>query len=299
MSDGRSSAWRWLVLGACAGVAIAAASLVRGGGGAEVVVPPGAGDVVALVNGVPITQESLARFASAVARDRGRLDLDPAERRRLLSRLIDEELLLQRGITLDLPRREQSARSAIVTAMVDSLTSAEASEPTREDLEAFLRESPGSFVRPGRVTIEAVRVPLDLPTPADAPARAAEVARRAKAGESLAVIGAELAAPIDPPLPSGPISIDALRDRAGGIVVQAVSALTPGETSEPVRAMDGYWVVHLAAREPDFAPPLEQIYEPVRQAWTLREHERRLGEALAQMRAEAKVEIVDPELAEP
>jgi parvulin-like peptidyl-prolyl cis-trans isomerase-like protein len=289
----------WLAVGAALGVAVAAASLVRSGGSAPELVPAraaDAGDAIAIVNGQPISREALARFVSAIARGRGRLELDRAEQQRVLARLIDEELLLQRGLSLGLERREPDVRRAIVAAVVDSITTEQMTEPTREDLEKYLRDNPAQFVRPGRVVIEAARIPLAQPSPAEARERADEAVRRARAGESLGPIGAELGAPIDPPLPAGPIGVDALRDRAGELVVQAVARLAPGETTDPVRTMDGYWIVRLVAREPDAPPALEDVYELVRQAWTQKEHDDRLADAMAALRKQAKIEILDPEL---
>jgi hypothetical protein len=287
------SALLWLVAGAVLGIAVAAASLVHGGAAKPIAAPAAAdaSDAVARVNGEPITRDSMARFANAIARSRGRLELDDDERRRVLARLVDEELLFQRGLALGMDRSEPSARRAIVSAMMDSLTADNTREPTREDLEQLLRDDPGDFVRPGRVTIEAARLPLDAP-----PERVAEAVRRARAGESLVPIGAELGAPIDPPLPAGPTEIDALRDRVGGLVVQAIANLAPGETSDAIRAMDGYWVVHLVAREPDTAPPLDEVYEPVRQLWIQRDHEKGLADAMQTLRDAADVEILDPSL---
>jgi hypothetical protein len=290
----------WLAAGAAIGIAVAAASLVQSGGAPAPAPPPArgadSGDAVAIVNGQPITREALARFVVAIARGRGRLELDRAEKQRVLAHLIDEELLLQRGLALGLDRREPDVRRAIVAAVVDSITTESMTEPTREALQKYLRDNPAQFVRPGRVVIKAARIPLDRPSPAEAPGRAAEAARRARAGESLGPLGAELGAPIDPPLPTGPIAIDALRDRAGELVVQAVARLAPGETTDPVRTMDGYWIVRLVAREPDVQPALEDVYELVRQAWTQKEHDDRLADAMAALHADAKIEILDPEL---
>jgi hypothetical protein len=287
----------WLAAGALAGIALAAASLVRCGapatGSAGAAAPP---DSVALVNGEPISREALARFTAAIARERGRLDLDPAEQRRILERLIDEELLLQRGVALGLERREPAARRAIVSAVVDALTSAESAEPDRAALEAFYREDPAAWARPGRVMLEAARIPAEVPEP-EASQRADEIVRRARAGESLAEIAADLAQPIEPPLPAEPIEVEALRDRVGGVVVAALLALQPGAVSEPVRAFDGVWVVRLVAREPDVVPPLEDVWEQVQQAWLAREHEKTLQAAIAALRSEARVEILDPALA--
>jgi hypothetical protein len=291
MSDALASHSRralvWLAIGALAGIGLAAATLVHAPG----TVSPALGSgVVALVNGQPIQREALARYAATVARERGHLELDAAQESRILDRLIDEELLLQRGLALGIERNEPSARRAIVSAVIDGITSADAREPDRAALEAFYRENGARWTRPGDVLVEMAWVPKDAP---DAEARAAEMVRRAGAGESLDVINAELGAPIEPPLPKDRVSPEVLRDRVGDVVVQALLALPPGETSEPVRAFDGLWVVRLLARDPDVQPPLDAVYEPVRQAWLEREHEERLVRELAVLREQATIERGD------
>jgi hypothetical protein len=256
-------------------------------------------DAVALVNGLPITRDALARFTGALARERGRIDLDPAEQSRILGRLIDEEVLLQHGIALGLDRSEPDARRAIVSAVVDSMTTASMREPSRADLEAYYRDQGKSFARRGPLQVEVAWVPVGAIPDDEAKRRAGEIARRARAGESLAALAAELGSPLDPPLPPGPATPDALRDRFGAVVVQALARLAPGETGDPVRAVDGWWVVRLVAREPDVVPPLDEVLEPARQAWVEQDREARLEEGIASLRANAAIEIADPELVAP
>ena len=81
--------------------------------------------------------------------------------------------------------------------------------------------------------------------------------------------------------------------------MDAIARMTPGETSEPIRAMDGYWVVHLFAKEADTTPGIEEIEGPLREEWVRREHDRLLDEAIAAMRDAARIEILDPELRAP
>jgi hypothetical protein len=294
MQRGSASALRWLVVGVIAGAAIAAATLVRGGAPnatrATASVPS---EAVAVVNGKPVTRDALARFTGAIARERGRLELDPAEQRRILDRLIDEELLLQHGIALGLDRSEPSARRAIVSAVIDTLTTAEMRDPDRSDLEAFYRDYGKTLARAGAVQVEVAFVPVGAIAEDDAKQRASEIARRARAGESLAALGQ----PLDPPLAAGPTNFDVLRDRFGNVVVQALAHLAPGEISDPVRAMDGYWVTRLVAREPDVVPPLDDVADAVQQAWVQHEHDALLTHEIERLRKQAAVAITDPALA--
>ncbi len=292
------TALRWLVLGAIAGAAIAGATLVRGGAPDSVgatALP--SSDIVATVNGKPVTREALARYIGALARERGSLDLNPAEQRRLLDRLIDEEVLLQYGVALGLERSEASARRAIVAAVIDTLTTSEMREPDRSELEAFYRDYGKTVARAGAVEVELALVPVGALAEDDAKARATEIARRARAGESLATLADELAQPLDPPLAAGPTYFDALRDRFGNVVVQALAQLSPGAVSDPVRAMDGYWVTRLVTREPDVVPPLDDVTDAVQQAWVQHEHDALLTREIERLRTQADVTITDPALA--
>jgi len=290
---GSANALRWLVVGAIAGAAIAAATLVRGGAPNVATAADVPSEAVAMVNGRAVTRDALARFTGAIARERGRLDLDPAEQRRILDRLIDEELLLQRGIALGLDRSEPSARRAIVSAVIDTLTTAEMRDPDRSELETFYRDYGKALARAGAVQVEVAFVPVGAGAEDEAKQRAVEIARRAQAGESLAALGQSL----DPPLPAGPTSFDALRDRFGNVVVQALARLAPGEISDPVRAVDGYWVTRLIAREPDVVPPLDDVVDAVQQAWVQHEHDALLTREIERLRKQADVRITDRSLA--
>jgi len=180
-----------------------------------------------------------------------------------------------------------------VSAVIDTLTSAEMRDPDRSDLEAFYRDYGKTLARAGAVQVEVAFVPVGAIAEDDAKQRASEIARRARAGESLAALGQ----PLDPPLAAGPTNFDVLRDRFGNVVVQALAHLAPGEISDPVRAMDGYWVTRLVAREPDVVPPLDDVADAVQQAWVQHEHDALLTREIERLRNQADVTITDAPLA--
>jgi hypothetical protein len=291
------SAERWLALGGLAGLALAAGALLHPG---ERGAPAEGGGVVAWVGGRPISRDTFARYVGAAARERGRIELDRETRRALLERLIDEELLLQQGLALDLERREPTARRAIVSAVIEGITSDEdPAEETRDKLAAFYAAHAAEFARPGPVAIEAALVPVAAGEEAAAHARAVEIAQRARAGEPLAELAAALGRAPDPPLPAEPLSLEALGARFGDVVAESVGRLAPGAVGDPVRAAEGWWVVRLVSRGADATPPLDDVLEPVRSAYRMKLHDERLERRLAELRARAEVRIADPDLAGP
>ena len=295
----RGRARALLVLGALAGIALAALALLRSGP-MDAERPASGVDAVAWVEGEPIPRETFARFLGLVARERGVLDLDAAERRALLDRLVDEELLLREGLALGLARREPGARCAIVSAVIDGVTSADgAPEPDRVALEALYDETREQWLRHGSVAAEAALVPVppggDAAADMAARVRALAIVERAEAGASLAALAAEAGLPPEPPLPAAPIPLPALRERLAGVAVEALLALEPGAVSEPVRSAEGWWVVRLLARGEPEAPPLAVIAPELRNLWLQRHHEERLRAHLAELRSRAEIRIVGEE----
>jgi hypothetical protein len=293
-----------LVLGAVAGVALAGFALVRGAAEPQASDQQRSRDVVAWVGDEPISRESFARFAAGVNAQRGGGSRDPATQRALLDRLVDEKLLLQEGIPLGLDRREPDARRAIVSAVVDLVTSREGIlDPDPATLAAYYARTQGQWARPGPIRIAAARVPLApaATTAQAAAARAAalDLARRARAGTSLAELAAAAGYAPEPPLPSDLVPPEQLRGRLPETALDAVVRLQPGQVTDPVRDAGGWWVVALLAREPDRAPPLESVASEVRNAWIRDQHEARLRAHLKELRARTPVRIAPGFLAAP
>ncbi len=64
--------------------------------------------------------EAYERVLAALAAD-SRNPVDDADKRRLLDRLIDEELLVQRGLELGLASSDGAVRKAVAGAMIESI----------------------------------------------------------------------------------------------------------------------------------------------------------------------------------
>jgi SurA N-terminal domain len=149
-----------LVAGMLAGAALAVLHLVR----VPDAVEP-ATDAVAWVNDRPISRTSYENALQAVAGDRKSGTLREDDRERVLQRLIDQELLLDRAIELGLHERDPQIRNQLATAMIDFLVRRAEDEARAADeaaLRAFYEEQRFRFERSPqyRIAVEGGAVPL-------------------------------------------------------------------------------------------------------------------------------------------
>jgi len=278
-----------LAIGAGAGVALAATGLVASGVTRGRGLPPGA---VARVNGALLRADDYTRSLDALERDR-RGGAEPADRRFVLDRLIDEELLVQRGLELGLARQDARVRRDLTAAVIDAVvTEHEDGTPSDADLEAFYRRERDFFARPGRLRVRQLWCRAD--TAADAPsaeARARAAAASLRAGEDFAGVRARLGDPEIAPLPDALLSPAKLLDHLGPTALRAALELEAGAVSDPVRSATGYHVLQVVEREAEWVPPREEIADEVLAEYRRRRGERALRAYLDGLRARADVEI--------
>ncbi len=123
------------------------------------------GDAVAWVNDRAISRASYESALQAVAGDRKDGTLREDDRRRVLDRLIDQELLIDRAVELGLHERDPQIRNQLATAMIDFLVRRAEDEAAGADdgaLSAFYEQNQFRFQRSAqyRIQIEGASVPL-------------------------------------------------------------------------------------------------------------------------------------------
>jgi parvulin-like peptidyl-prolyl isomerase len=276
-----------LALGMLAGAALAALGLARDAVVATRGLPPGA---VAVVNGEPISRESLETALALVARDR-KAPLTGDEKRQVLDRLVDEELLLQRAIALGLPRSDRKIRGELVASVIDAAAGGEPREPGEAELRAFYDENAAAFAGPPPLRVAQVFVAVGPRSDDEARARAEAAAGRLRGGEDLAAVRRALGDPPAVELPPSFVPASRLRDVLGPAAAEAALALPAGEVSEPQRSADGYRVLVVLERGQADPAPFES-----RRADVLGEFRRRRGEAalqaeLASLRRDADIVV--------
>jgi parvulin-like peptidyl-prolyl isomerase len=276
-----------LALGAAAGIALAVASVLAP---PEPLDPGVSGDVVATVNGRPIRRAALERAVAGLATDLDRA-VTAAEKARVLERLIEEELLVQRGLSMNLPGVDPHVRSNLVGVVIETIVAnAESADATPEALRAFYENNLDYFARPGRLSLRQIFV--SAYGDEDAARRRAETAvLRLEAGEPFPLVARELGDEEIAPLPAGLISIETAREVLGPTALASALRLEPGERSAVVRSGTGFHVMEMLDRRAPETPPLEKIKDAVEGEYRRRQGEGALRDTLDDLRAGAEVRV--------
>ena len=281
---------RLLAMGATIGLVMATAGVVEDA--PELGWPD---EAAVLVNGVTIRQSAYQRALDALAQD-SREPLSDDDREHVLSRLIEEELLVQRAQSLGLDRTDPVVRNTLVSAMIETIVSGVGQEePSIEEVARFYESNREFFAPTDRLWVRQLRFPVPRGSgdegDRDARERAREAARRLRAGEALPVVGEALGAGGVVAVPDGPLPLAKLREYLGPTPARAAAALEAGEVSDPVRGGSAWHVLLLVDRIASPAQPLPVIESQVRAEMRRRAGDESLRSYLDDLRADADVRL--------
>jgi hypothetical protein len=270
-------AGRFLAIGAALGLAAA----LWGALGEPGLGRPGR-DAIATVDGVSVSRADYERALGSLAADK-RSPLTTEDARRALDRLIDEELLVRRGLDLGLGTSDLAVRKALVDAMVQFAAAEGAGrEPGDEELRKFYAERP-ELARPApQLRVRVVSIPSGDATRV----QAMQEALRAGQGfdGAAASAGVETVVVPDTLLPATKVA-----DYAGPAVRDAAIALSPGEVAGPIDVAGVPTFVYLLDKRAGEVPPFEAVRDAVAEEWRRRAAEAALDRYLAGLRRTAKI----------
>ena len=285
----RRGAWLLLV-GAGMGLAIASFGLL------EPRFDPAAlpDDAAAVVGERKIRRVDYERVLSGVAGDL-RSPVDDAMRRRVLDRMIDEELLVQRALSLGLAGIDRRVRGELTSSMIDSIVSeVDGTEPDADDVAKHYEENVDFFTRPGRLQVERLYFSprRDAEDPrGPATERAAAALARLRAGDAPDVVERDLAEQQVSPVPNTLLPPSKVRDYVGPSLLTELMQLETGVWSEPVEANGSYHILRVIDREPPVIPALAEIESLVRQDLKRRRGDDALRAYLESLRSETSISI--------
>jgi hypothetical protein len=255
--------------GAVLGLLLAGYSLFTAAGTATQGVPP---EDVALVNGRAILQSD---FVAQTQAETGAAfkDATQADRNRILHDMIDEELLVQRGLDVDLAASDPDVRSAMV-AGVNLQVDAEilASQPDQAALEAYYAAHRDRYAIDGTMDMRDL-----VPKPGlggDAAALIAAI----KAGAAVDAASQQIGFVDGGRLGRGENYDFGVKAKLGDALYHAAAALTDGQVSGPVIDNGVVHVLVMIHRKPirhlDFAAARDTVFQDLqRDARTQVEHQ--------------------------
>ena len=299
-----SARGHWLLLaGAGTGLVLAAAGILRPA--VEKVPPlsvevprPAMGieplppDVVARVNDRFITAQE---FAQVVALDAAEGDVMNEEgKRRVLDRMIDEELRVQRGIDLNLHLSDSRVRMDIASAIAEAaVAAAERTPPDDAALRAHFEKKRTFFAERGPLRVQHIWVAILGGNLGEAFTRARTAATMLREKEAFGVVKEITGNSHARPIPDRFLSPEELQGYIGGEALNIVLRLRAGEVSEPVRTNDGFHVVKLLERRRRAALSFEECRADVEADFGAERMQLVLEASAAELRESARVQKVD------
>jgi SAM-dependent methyltransferase len=266
---------RWLVAGALAGLLAAAFGILRqADSGGEL-----PAKALARVNDQVISREHYDRALARLGTNSGPGD----DNAWVLQRLIDDELLVQRGLELGMAQSDTAVRNAIIDSLIASVTAeADAASPSDAELEKYLSENADRFSFVASVAVAAWQTDDE------------EVAQSfisALRNDGSAMIS-DAIGPI-PDLPSGLTPIEQMRDYLGPGITAAAADSPLG--SSAVFARRGRWlVVQVLEKESAVVTDLSKIRNRVLLDYRRRLADQTLRDYLDDLRRRADMHVAQP-----
>jgi hypothetical protein len=211
------------------------------------------GDAAAFVNGQPIAQEDVERALASFGADK-RAQLTREDQDKVLERLIEDELLAQRAISLGLPASDPAARKVLIRGLIDSLVAA-APPPTEAELRAYFEANAELFRGADMIAV----------APIDSGVRG---------------------------LPGSAMTIDKLKDYLGE-TAESLRSVAVGDVAGPFRFAGQDFTLRVVSRSGGAPATFEASREAVLARFVVERDGRRLRSYIDSLKRAAKIERVE------
>lgn len=241
-------------------------------------------EVVALVNGAPITREKYLAYLQTLSEDK-KDPIRPEDSEYILQRIIEEELLVQRGVEVGMLESDKRSRAALVNAMISMTTAAaEAKAPSEAELTDFYQKNLGYFTATSRLRVRQLVVKGE-----ESSERARMANQRLLAGEDFYVVNNELGSDVALSVPDTLLPPAKLREYLGPTLTQVLTEQSAGFVSEPQPMDTGYRIVQLVENEQSQTPELEAVREQLEAEFVRRAGDKALRDYLDWLKQRADI----------
>jgi len=276
-----------LTLGAITGLVLASAGLVEHWSLPSSGLP---GDAIARVGDHLIPQERYQQLLNDLAADK-RSPVSAEDRQFVLQRLIDEELMILRGIELGMTQTSPEIRKAIAGAVImQVVTEAQVSIPDDTELRSLYDSDPAFFTRNNRYRVRWWR--LD--------GQGADILRKGRDAHQQLSTAAEAGTILQSfgfvrlvELPDTLLPMSKLIDYMGPVLARRVTALADGRFTHPIDSDLGVHVLYLAEHKAGTLASFEDIRAVVETEYQRRQADQALRDYLAWLRKRTEILIVE------
>lgn len=208
----------------------------------------------AIVNSVPVLRADLIQQISALY-NVSYAQATPAQRRKVLNDMIQEELYVQRGSEIGLANDDTDVRQALVQATEGQVAQdAMTAKPSEQELKDWHAKHTEDYASEGLMTLQ------EFILPKGSSAAAAAVAGL-RSGASPASLGLKSSGRVD----DGEEYYFAAEAHLGRTIFNIARGLKNGQVSDPVSAPDGIHILRMVDNKKPVPLPYQEVLDRVTQ----------------------------------
>ena len=214
--------------------------------------------------------------------------ITPEQVRLVLDRLIDEQLLLQRGVELNLPQNSNPVRKMIINSMIDSILSENNDfQITDEVLIEFYNENIAFFLPPKELKLKKIFVKFDNTAKDDT--RLDSIREMLINGEDFDEVSLKEGDKFLPEIPDTYLPERKLLDYLDPVLVKNAFNLKDGQITSEIETSNGYNFLYLVDSKKGEPLPFSDMNEKVKAEYIRRSDETALTNYLEWLRQRYKV----------
>ena len=215
---------------------------------------------IAKINNRHIDRTEFASAYQALLADKTKAPT-AADKKLVLDRLIEEELLVQRGLEIGLLDGDASVRKAVAMAVIEFVLAQQGSDAISERaLKAYYEENKQRFTPAARLQVAQIFVPYAEDGRKEQEVATLDAVRDAlRRGEAFQQVAATYGAEILPPLPRVMLTPAKMMDYLGPNLTEAAARLPKGASSDALPGPTGWHFLQIIRNQPGRPPAFADI----------------------------------------
>ena len=234
-------------------------------------------NTIATVNNALITRETYLRAIDRYSSDK-KDTLDEKDRAWVLQRLIEEELLVQRGLSLGIITTDNDVRGAIVRTLIASINAeAAAMMPNEEELFGYYNSNLEKFTYPATISIQA----WATSTEEDALLLKKDLLdkKESEKYENVRILEN---------IPSGLLTLNKIREYLGPSIASAIRL--KAENNVIIQHLQDRWyIIYIIEKNAGVVEPFENIKRQIHNEFIRSEADKKLREYINNLKDNASI----------